>query len=411
MTRKSRNDDALARMRAANPSSATELREAITNADLSLAMQRAIAVGESPSRPIPVGDRVAYEHAARIRSARRGVFSWHRGASLSLGGLACVVLVAALILLSGGSVNSVRDGAHPAFAAAAVKVAEANPRLLVTAPGWRIVRADEFEPDSGELAFTDRNHRFAIHWYPARLYERYRRDRAYVSTPERGILLGQRATTVEYSPEEYATMLSPQGSVFIEVRGRLGSKRAYDEILHSLRPVSIETWLSAMPPSTVRPGVRSKAIDQMLGGIPLPTGFDATVLQSEGSISDQSSLAVKVGNAVACGWVESWIAAQAAGDHAATARAVEAMAGSANWPIVRKTKVPWFSNYAIVTKQMRAGRLDRSASSYEVQTNGKTFAFGPAWKLILGCAGTYRREVDGIPGEGPNPGHPGGGKR
>ena len=409
MSRKRQRIDPLAAMAVANPISAAELVVGIEEEDLEQALARAVALGRTLSPPFPPGDHVAAGSGrARPRTVLGRRIGKGRRATLSLGLAAIAAFTVLLVFggLLGGSGNG-----RPEFAAAAIRVAEANPRLLVTAPGWKIVRADEFEPDIGELAFADRNHRFAIHWYPARLYERYLRDRAYVSTPERGILLGQRATTVEYSPEEYATMLSPQGSVFIEMRGRLGSKRAYDEILHSLRSVSIETWLSAMPPSTVRPGARSEAIDRMLGGVPLPPGFDATVLQSEGSISDQSSLAVKVGNAVACGWVESWIAARAAGDHVAMARAVEAMAGSANWPIVRKTKVPWFSNYAIVTKQMRAGKLDRSASSYEVQTDGTTFAFGPAWRLILGCGGTYRREVDGLPGEGPSPGHPGGGKR
>ena len=122
-------------------------------------------------------------------------------------------------------------------------MAEANPRLLVTAPGWKIVRADEFEPDSGELTFSDGSRRFDIHWYPAQMYDEYLRDRATVSTPEHGVLLGRRATTVDYTREEYATMLSPQGSVFIEVRGRLGSRGAYDEILDSLRPVDVDTWL------------------------------------------------------------------------------------------------------------------------------------------------------------------------
>jgi len=90
MNRKSRSDDALTRMRAANPGSATELRKAVTDAELSRAMRQAIAAGESPSRPIPVGDRGAGEHAGPTRSARGGVLSRHRGASLGLGGLACV---------------------------------------------------------------------------------------------------------------------------------------------------------------------------------------------------------------------------------------------------------------------------------------------------------------------------------
>ncbi|HEY8813578.1 MAG TPA: hypothetical protein VIP57_00515, partial [Candidatus Dormibacteraeota bacterium] len=367
--------------------------------DLERALARAVALGRAPSQPVPAGDRVATEMGgARERTqavfGSNGTWMWRRRATLGLG-LAAIAAIAALLVV-GGWLGGPGSG-RPEFAVAAIRVAEANPRLLVSAPGWRIVRADEFEPDSGELTFSDGSHRFDIHWYPARQYKQYLRDRADVSTPEHGILLGQRATTVDYTREEYATMLSPQGSVFIEVRGLLGSKRAYDEILHSLRPVDVETWLSAMPPNTVRPEARSEAVEEMLRGAPLPPGFDAAALQGENSISDQSSLAVKVGNAVACGWVESWIAARAAGDQAAAGRAVEAMASSADWPIVRKTKVPWFSNYAIVTKQLHANRLDRGPTTYGVEADGRIVIYGPAWKLLLGCEGTYRREVDSIP--------------
>lgn len=399
MSRKRQTIDPLATMAAANPASAAQLAAGIEEGDLERALARAVALGRAPSQPVPAGDRVATELGGARRRPRVALPGMgRRRATLGLG-LAAVAVLALLLVFSGSLGGP--GGGQPQFAAAAIRVAQANPRLLITAPGWKIVRADEFEPDSGELSFSDGRHRFDIHWYPARFYDQYLRDRAYVSAPEHGTLLGEHATTVDYTREEYATMLSPQGSVFIEVRGRLGSKSAYDEILHSLRPVDIETWLSAMPPTTVRPGARSEAVEQMLRGIPLPPGFDATVLQSEGSISDHSSLAVKVGNAVACGWVESWIAARAAGDQGAAGRAVEAIAGSADWPIVRETRVPWFSNYAIVAKQLRAGRLDRSPSGYEVQTNGRTFAFGPAWKLMLGCEGTYRREVDRLPDVSP----------
>lgn len=403
MSRKRQTIDPLAAMAAVNPASAAELAAGIGEVDLERALARAVALGGAPSQPVPAGDRVATElgggHGQPRASGSGGV--GRRRATLGFGLAAVAALAAALVF--GGWLGG-PGSSRPEFAAAAIQVAETNPRLLVTAPGWKIVRADEFEPDSGELTFSDGSHRFDVHWYAARWYEGYLRDRADVSAAEHGTLLGQRATTVEYSPAEYATMLSPQGSVFIEVRGRLGSRRAYDEILHSLRPVGVETWLSAMPPSTVRPEARSEAVEEMLRGIPLPPGFDAAALRDEGSISDRSTLAVKVGNAVACGWVEDWIAARAAGDQAAAGRAVAAMASSADWPVVRKTKVPWFSNYAIVTKQLRAGRLDRGFSGYEVRTDGRTFGFGPAWKLMLGCEGTYRREVDGLPRYGPNSG-------
>jgi hypothetical protein len=80
---------------------------------------------------------------------------------------------------------------------------------------------------------------------------------------------------------------------------------------------------------------------------------------------------------------------------------VAAVEGSEEWPLVEETKVPWFSNYRIVAHQMRAGHLDRGYAGYGVEPDGRTFGYGPAWKLTLGCEGTYRREVESLPGEGP----------
>lgn len=382
MSRKPRKTDPLPAMAAANPAPTASLAAELGEADLERALTRAVALGRTPSQPIPVGDRVALQTGTRRR--RRAAI-----------GLAVAAVLAALLVVSGALRGS--GTGHPEFAVAAIRVAEANPRLLVTAAGWKIVRADEFETDSGELTFSDGSRQFEVHWYPAREYESFLRDRADVSAPEHGTLLGQTATTVDYGREEYATMLSPQGSVFVEVRGRLGSKPAYDEILDSLREVDVDAWLEAMPPSTVRPEARSGAVDRLLEGMPLPPGFDASALKAENSIADQDTLAVKVGNAIACGWVESWISAGATGDAAAADRAVEAMSNSDQWPLVRENHVPWFSNYAGVAKQLREGRLDTSPSGYETQTNGKTFGYGPAWKMFLGCKGTYRREVDSLP--------------
>ncbi len=400
MNRKPGRIDPLAAMAAANPVSPRELRGEIAAAEIEAALARAVALGERKPQPLGSSDPLASETGESRRRpgtlfGARGSAPKPRWATLGLG-LVAAAAISALLIFSGGLGGS--GGVRPEFAAAAIQVAEANPRLLVSAPGWKIVRADEFELDEGELTFSDGSHEFDIHWYPAGQYESFLRDRANVSTPEHGTMLGQQATTVDYGREEYATMLSPQGNVFIEVRGQLGSKSAYEEILRSLRAVDIDTWLGAMPASTVRPEARSAAVDEMLRGIPLPAGFDAAALRNENSIADRDSLAVKVGNAVACAWTESWIAAREAGDEAAADRAVEVVEHSDEWPIVRETKVPWFSNYAVVAREMRGGSLNWSPAGYETETNGKTFGFGPSWKLTLGCKGTYRREVDGLPG-------------
>jgi hypothetical protein len=417
MTRMSRNNDVLARMRAANPFSATELRKATTDAELSRAMQRAIAVGESPPRPIPIGDRVAREHTVRIRSARRGVFSRHRGASLGLGGLACVAVVAALILLSGGSV---KDGGHPAFAAAAVEVAEANPRLLVTAPGWSIVHARSFEVDSGELIYSDGEHRpfgpgqrrLELTWHPAPYYHGMLRNRGHVSTraghvttPVTSTLLGQRATTFHYAGQRpnYATILSPEGNVFIEVHGTLGSRQEYEAVLHSLQPVGIEAWLGAMPPEVLRPPARSAAIAQILRGIPVPPGFDTSALQSENALTDRFMLGKSVAGAIACDWLQRWLSATRAGDGAAAWEAVGAMGTARHWPVLlqmvrekgyRGNALPphgqgWPSEILTAAQEIARGHLRRKPAVTTIYIKGLPAGYitpaAAAPASVLGC--------------------------
>jgi hypothetical protein len=420
MIRKSRND-ALARMRAANPASAADLREATSDAELAGAMRRAIAAGESPSQPIPAGDRVANEPAARTGSARAGILSRHRGASfgLGLGGLACVAVVAALILLSGGSVTAVKDGGHPTFAAAAVEVAEANPRLLVTAPGWSIVHARGFEVDSGELIYSDGVHppygpggrQLELSWYPARFYGSYLRDRRRVSTragrvttPAISTILGHRAATFHYvgqSPN-YATILSPQGNVFVEVHGTLGSKE-YEAVLQSLRPVDVDAWLAAMPAEVVRPAARPEAITRMLRGIPVPPGFDTSALLSESALTDRFMLGKAVTGAVACDWIQRWLTATRDGDGAAAREAAEAMATAPRWPVLlqmvrergyRGDALPphgqgWPSEILTAAREIAAGHLRRkpAVTTFYVKglPAGSMTPAGAAPASVMGC--------------------------
>ncbi len=418
MIRKSRNDDGLARVRAANPCSAAAMRSAITDAELSLAMRRAIAVGDSPSRPIPVGDRIACEPPAPGGSKRGGAFSRHRGASLGLGGFACAAAVAVLILLSGGPVNSVRDGAHPSFAAAAVKVAEANPRLLVTAPGWSIVHGRSFEVDQGELIYKNDEHRLYgpggrqlnLAWHPARFYRDRLRESGHacchVSTPATSTLLGQRATTFAYAGQHpnYATVLSPQGSVFVEVSGSLGSREEYESVLHSLRAVGVETWLAAMPAEVVRPAARPAEIEQMLRGVPVPPGFDASALQSgKSTLTDRFMLAKAVTGAVACNWLQRWLSAARAEDGAAAREAADAMATARHWPVLlqmvrekgyRGNALPlhgqgWPSEILTAAREIAHGHLRRRPAVRTIYVKGRPAGYltpaGAAPASVMGC--------------------------
>lgn len=374
MRNKGRHMDPLQEMRAANPVSGTELRDSIDPEQLERAMGRAIAVADATASQIPAGP-----------SSRR------RRVRLALGGgLACAAAIAGLVLFGGGSVGG---GGPPAFAAAAIEVAEANPRLLVTQPGWKVSYAGEFEVDAGEVSFGDGAHRFDVHWYPARFYRGYLRDRAFVSKPRTSILFGRRATTVRYDEGEYATMLAPQGNVFVEVRGRLGDRAEYEAVLRSLRQVDVDTWLAAMPPSVVRPDVRAVVVERMLRGVPLPPGFDSDVLASEQSVLNRYQLAAKVAGAVSCGWVESWLAATKVGDRPRAREAVEAMATWKSWSMMRalSRKGGWSSNIRYAAHELTSGHLRRGPAGAVVRPDGTGYELGPSWAVALNCTSRYWR--------------------
>jgi len=404
LIRRSRKDDVLARMRAANPVSAAQLRGAIGEAELARAMRGAIALGESPVERIPSG------------RAGGGVLARHRGLSLGLG-LAGAFAVAAVLLLTGGSVDSVRDGGHPAYAAAAVEVAEANPRLLVTAPGWRIIHARGFEVDSGELiykhgddpAFGPGAHQLQLDWYPARRYADYRREAAAGAPRDRvtsvtSTLLGQRATTFHYAGyrPSSATILAPQGNVFVIVHGTLG-REENGEVLRSLRPVGVDAWLAAMPPEVVQPATRSAAIGRMLGELPVPPRFDVSALRSGTILSDRYMLGKAVAGAVACDWLWSWQSANRAGDDAAARKAVEALGSARHWPVLlrmvrergyRADVLPangqgWPSQIVAAGEEIAAGHLRREPAVKVIQVKGEPVGYvtsaDTAPFSVLGC--------------------------
>lgn len=375
MTANDPNLDPLARMRAANPVSATELREALSDEELARLMRQAIAAGQA-------GD---------VAPRSVGFAFRRRATTLAVGvALACIAAVAALALF-GGLPGTGRGG--PSFAAAAIEVAEANPRLLVTEPGWSVTRADEFNAESGEITFSDGSHDLDVVWYPARFYGGYLRDRANVSTPTRSTLLGGVATTVDYGREEYATMLAPQGRVFVEIRGRLGSKARYDAVLRSLRPVDVDSWLAAMPPSAVTPSNRAAAVEKVLRGVPLPPGFDLSALEASEAVREPYQLTVEVTGAVACGWVESWIAARRSGEAGKAAAAVEAMSSWEHWPALQSKQMRrgWAQNIRQTAKRLAHDHLGFGPAGIEVRADGRAFEYGPQWSLALGCKPHYRR--------------------
>jgi hypothetical protein len=241
------------------------------------------------------------------------------------------------------------------YAAAAVRVARANPRVLVTAPGWKVSTVEGFDPDAGEMTFQLgpdqwRDEAFAagsthlnaaphleVTWYPRDQYDTYRADRAREPHLQHVSLFGLTGQMISYSATDHAVLLPPQGAVFLELRGSdIGDEAAFKSFLaDSIEQVDVGTWLEAMPSSVVTARNLDAQVRSVLAGVPLPPKFDTSSLD-RGLAVDSYQFGARVTGMVACGWIEEWQRARAAGDTAAAQRAVSALGTSRDWAVLQQ---------------------------------------------------------------------------
>lgn len=223
-----------------------------------------------------------------------------------------------------------------AYGAEVLKVAEANQRLLLDAPGWKVSRVDEFTAEQGEMSFTNGKQELAVHWRPATEYQGYFDDRAYGNTKEPIELLGQKGTMFRYAgTTDFTTILPVKGKNFLEIRANVGSEAAYRELIGKLEPVGVEEWLDAMPASAVKPAENTKVVDGMLADLPVPAGFDKSGLYKQ-TVSDRYQVGARVSGAVTCAWLNQWTAAKKSGDQAKLTEATDAMKTSRGWKVLKE---------------------------------------------------------------------------
>jgi hypothetical protein len=368
--------DILTRLRAADPVDLAELERTVAPLRARI-KQRAIEQGSLPGEPIPVGDRVAVEAGAR--RAEGGLLGRRRWPALGLASLACAAVLAAVIIFSGGSIDPVGQGTYPGFAEAAVKVAEANPRLLVTAPGWKVVDARSFKATRGQLYFADSNKQIYLDWAPAANYQevdaKSRPRDGQVST---STIAGRTATTIHEerggaSSSYFQTIFPPEGGVFVSLQGAFRKRGEWERLMASVRSVGVDEWLKAMPAGILRPGAIAGELTKMLRGVPVPPGFDASSAVGPTQLTNSFQAAKNLTQAVTCGWVGRWSAARRSGDAAVATEAAEAMSGADHWPVLlrmvrekgyRGDTLPapgygWPTSIITIGHQMAAGHLER----------------------------------------------------
>jgi hypothetical protein len=276
------------------------------------------------------------ERETEGRDAQRRPAEPRRQLRWRLPGLAAAAVAAAailaIVLIGGGG----RLGAPPerAWAAPALRVANAVPRLLVGQPGWTITRADEFSVRDGEMTLRNGPRRVDLFWR-AGSFREWVDDRAHSADELAPVdVLGTEATVFRYrGPHGGLTALWRSGRYTMEFTANGIPVPAYRRVLGSLKTVGVDAWLSAMPPSVVLPADSERVAEAMLVGIPLPDGFE---LEPPSGVRERYHLGARVAGGVACAWIEQWADARADGDAAAASEAVDAMRTSRRWPILRE---------------------------------------------------------------------------
>ncbi len=198
-----------------------------------------------------------------------------------------------------------------------------------------MTRVDESAEDYGEMTFSHGRRVLEVNWYPADMYESYFEDRAHDLRQSPLTVLGANATLFRYSSSDFAAMLPPDGPTFVEIRGGVGNREAYVDLLGRLKRVDPETWAAAMPSDVVDPASNAATVAKMLKDVPVPQGFDASVLESK-LFMDRYQVGAQVTGAVACAWLDAWDDARKEGDPAAAKQAVSAMRSSRDWTVLHQ---------------------------------------------------------------------------
>jgi hypothetical protein len=265
-----------------------------------------------------------------------------------------IAAVAAVLVVMLSLANGRGDrGSGTAWAAEQVRFAEASPLVLIGAPGWRVEYADEESQQEGELQFrlgpgaapkqlseAADSHYAALNWRGGGLRS-WTKDRAAgAAVATTAPVLGTTAHVYQYEGgtpghRDITALFRYDGRV-LEFRAGAADVNAFKELLATLKRVDTDAWLSAMPASVVKTADHDSTVDQMLEGVTVPPGFDATDIKGAGLTKDRYQLGAAVTGTVACRWFKRWFDARQANDRVKEREAVAAMATAEHWPILKE---------------------------------------------------------------------------
>lgn len=265
--------------------------------------------------------------------------------TVAVGVVAAVVLGIATIAAPDRPV----PGSQTVWDAELVSVAEQSPRLLLSGDEWKVTRADEFSAELGEMTFENGEdctllplkegcYWLSLFWRSADTHDDYFEDRKHgADSSSKTTIDGHEAIVFEVDNSIARTYQAMwlDGEHSLELRSDvIPTLDEFNAIAATLQQVGVDTWLSAMPASVVKPDARDGVINRIIADIPVPSNVDLTELRSAQNVRDGYQLEYQVAETVICGWVQQWIDGTQAHDDAAVREAVAAMAGARDWRVM-----------------------------------------------------------------------------
>lgn len=150
-----------------------------------------------------------------------------------------------------------------------------------------------------------------------------------------------------------------------------------DAILSQIRRVDLATFEAALPEGSVTSATVNAVVAEMLADMPRPAGLDPSDL---GTTGDRYQVGAQVAGAVACGWLDQWVDATAAGDTEQAAAAADALATSHDWSILLEMQDQG------AYPQVLWEYADAAADDGTV-IGGRVLTVEESYQEALGCAG------------------------